>query len=305
MSIPAGTKVSTLQATEPGARLDIYLAKEYPELSRSHVQKLIKQGLVLINGCEARASQKLNTGDRIHVSLPPPQPGFPTAEPIPLDIVYEDDDLLVVNKPPGLVVHPASGHSSHTLVNAILAHYPGLADIGDSMRPGIVHRLDKDTSGLIIIAKNIAAQKNLIAQFKARLTTKGYLVLARGKLTPAQGIIEAPVGRDPDNRKRMAVVEGGREARTRYQVKEYLGNYTLLEITTETGRTHQIRVHLSAIGYPVIGDPVYGVRSSYLKRQFVHAYHLGFRLPSTGEYQGFSCELALDLKQALELIKCN
>jgi 23S rRNA pseudouridine1911/1915/1917 synthase len=220
---------------------------------------------------------------------------------MPLDIVYEDADVIVVNKPAGLAVHPAPGHVSHTLVNALLAHYPGLHDVGDIIRPGIVHRLDKDTSGLMIVAKNSYAQQCLIDQFKSRLVSKAYLVLVKGKLMPQQGIIEAPVGRDPTHRKRMAVVTGGKDGRTRYKVREYLDDYTLLEVHTETGRTHQIRVHLSAIGYPVVGDKVYGVKSAYLKRQFVHAQQLGLKMPD-GEYREFTCELPSDLRVALEFI---
>jgi len=302
MVVPLEPEVKILQVTESAIRLDKYLAKEYPELSRSRLQKLIEQGYIEVNGCGARASQKLNLGDEIRVSLPPPAQVSLVAEPIPVDVIYEDDDLLLVNKPAGLVVHPSPGHTTHTLVNALLSRCPDLANFGDAMRPGIVHRLDRDTSGLMIVAKNSAAQQYLINQFKARSVSKGYLVLVKGKLTPSQGIIDASVGRDPSNRKRMAVVSGGRQARTRYKVKEYLGDYTLLEVITETGRTHQIRVHLSAIGYPVVGDPIYGVRSAYVKRQFVHACRLGFHLPATGEYREFTCELPSDLKQAMRLI---
>ena len=303
MSIPPESKTKTFQVTEPGVRLDIYLANEHSELSRSYLQKLISQGCVLVNGIAAKAKHKLNTGDRIDISLPPAEPASLTADPTPLTIIYEDDDLLVIDKPAGLVVHPVPGYSSHTLINAVLYHYPDLAGVGDPMRPGVVHRLDKNTSGLIVVAKNNAAQKYLTDQFKARTVVKGYLVLVSGKLSPMRGIIEAPVGRDPGNRKRMAVVSGGREARTSYRVEEYISNYSLLEIITETGRTHQIRVHLSAIGYPVVGDAVYGVRSRYFKRQFVHANHLGFNLFSTGVYREFTCELASDLKEGLKLIK--
>ena len=302
MVVPLEPEVKILQVTESAIRLDKYLAREYPELSRSRLQKLIEQGHIEVNECGARASQKLNVGDEIRVSLPPPAQVSIVAEPIPLDVIYEDDDLLLINKPAGLVVHPSPGHIAHTLVNALLARCPDLANFGDAMRPGIVHRLDRDTSGLMIVAKNSTAQQYLINQFKARSVSKGYLVLVKGKLTPSQGIIDASVGRDPSNRKRMAVVSGGRQARTRYKVKEYLGDYTLLEVVTETGRTHQIRVHLSAIGYPVVGDPVYGVRSAYVKRQFVHAYRLGFHLPASGEYREFTCELPSDLKQAMRLI---
>jgi 23S rRNA pseudouridine1911/1915/1917 synthase len=257
----------------------------------------------LVNGYGAKASQKLNTGDKISINLPPPEPTSLIAEPIPLNIVYEDSDLIVLDKPAGLTVHPAPGHTSHTLVNALLAHCPELASFGNSPRPGIVHRLDKDTSGLMIIAKNSSAQQNLINQFKTHSVSKRYLALVKGKLTPTRGIIEAPIGRHPVNRKRMAVVTSGRQAKTNYRVKEYLDNYTLLEVTIETGRTHQIRVHLSAIGYPVVGDSVYGIKSAHIKRQFLHAYRIGFHLPASGEYKEFICELPHDLKQALELIK--
>jgi len=302
MVVPPKTEVKILQVTESGVRLDKYLAREYPELSRSVLQKLIKQGCILVNDFAAKPSQKLSVGDRIYVALPPPEKVSLAAEPIPVDVIYEDDDLLVICKPAGLVVHPSPGHTTHTLVNALLARCPDLAGFVDAMRPGIVHRLDRDTSGLMIIARNSHAQQYLINQFRARSVFKGYLVLVKGKLTPDQGIIDAPLGRDPSNRKRMAVVASGRQARTGYKVKEYLDRYTLLDVTTETGRTHQIRVHLSAIGYPVIGDAVYGVRSPYVKRQFVHAYRLGFRLPSSGEYREFICELPPDLKQAMALI---
>jgi 23S rRNA pseudouridine1911/1915/1917 synthase len=303
MSTAPELEVKTIQVTEPSIRLDKYLAKEYPQLSRSYIQKLIEQGYILVNGSGAKASLKLNTGDEISISLPPPEPTSLVAEPMPLNIVYEDDDLIVLNKPAGLTVHPAPGHTSHTLVNALLARYADLANFGDSLRPGIVHRLDKDTSGLMIIARNIPAQQNLINQFKKRSVSKGYLVLVKGRLTPARGIIDAPIGRHPANRKRMAIVTSGRQAKTGYRVKEYLGNYTLLEVAIETGRTHQIRVHLAAIGYPVVGDSVYGVKSAFVKRQFVHAYRLGFHLPASGEYREFTCDLPQDLKQAVESIR--
>ena len=302
MEVPPKPEVKILQVTESAVRLDKYLAGEYPELSRSILQKLIKQGFISVNDFTARPSQKLSAGDRIYVALPPPEKVSLAAEPVPVNVIYEDEDLLVINKPAGLVVHPSPGHTAHTLVNALLARCPDLAGFGDTMRPGIVHRLDRDTSGLMIIAKNSGAQQYLINQFKDRSVSKGYLVLVKGKLTPNQGIIDAPIGRDPSNRKRMAVLASGRQARTGYKVKEYIDGYTLLDVTTETGRTHQIRVHLSAIGYPVVGDAVYGVRSPYVKRQFVHAYRLGFRLPAGGEYREFTCELPQDLKQAMALI---
>ncbi len=307
----AGSEIKALQLVVPvsGARLDRYVAEELPQFSRSYVQKLIEEGYILVNGRSAKASQRLTGGDRIVVN--PPLLAQLTAEPVPLAIVYEDNDILVVNKPAGVVVHPAPGHPSHTLVNAILAHCPSLAMGDDLTRPGIVHRLDKDTSGLIVIAKNDTARQCLVDQFKKHTVVKSYLVLVEGVLSPEQGVIEAPVGRDPHHRKRMAVVEFGKEASTRYRVKKYLGNYTLLDVAPRTGRTHQIRVHLSAIGHPVVGDRVYGAGrrhravSSHAGRQFIHAYRLGLCLPSTNKYQEFTCPLPADLEQVLELVACG
>ncbi|MFC1892484.1 RluA family pseudouridine synthase [Chloroflexota bacterium] len=284
-----------------GARLDRYVCEKC-ELPRTQAQRLITDGCITVNDNVAKPGLKLNVGDKVNIVIPPIIPSPLSPEAIPLNILYEDADLLIVDKPAGLTVHPAPGHPSHTLVNAILAHFPDLADIGDSMRPGIVHRLDKDTSGVMLVAKNSAAQANLTEQFKNRSVVKAYVVLVKGHLTPENGLIEAPIGRDPRNRKLMAVTTDGREARTEYRVAKYIDDCTLLEIRPETGRTHQIRVHLAAIGYPVVGDKVYGVKSPHLSRQFVHASRLGFKLPSTGEYVEFESEPPADLKQALENI---
>jgi 23S rRNA pseudouridine1911/1915/1917 synthase len=293
-------KIYNFVADEPGVRLDRYVCERLAELSRTRIQKLIADGFVTVNEQVAKAGLKLNAGDRLKVILPPAPPSPLTPEAIPLNIIYEDDDLLVIDKPAGLTVHPAPGHPAHTLVNAILSRFPHLLALSDSLRPGIVHRLDRDTSGVMAVAKNNSAQAKLIEQFRARSVAKAYLVLVKGKLTPENGIIEAPIGRDPRNRKKMAVVTRGREARTEYRVIKYIGDYTLLEVRPETGRTHQIRVHLSAIGYPVVGDKVYGVKSPFLSRQFIHASRLGFKLPSTGKYMEFNSELPSDLAQALE-----
>jgi len=303
---------NTFQFIAPisGIRLDKYVAQVLPQFSRSYIQKLITQGHVLINGQSTKISQKVNGSDMITVRVPP-LPAYPIAEPTPLTIIYEDKDTMVIDKPAGLVVHPSPGHPSHTLVNAILAHCPSLTSSNDVIRPGIVHRLDKDTSGLMVIAKNDHAREFLVSQFKSHAVTKSYLVLVKGRLPHEQGVIEAAIGRDPHNRKRMALVDTGKQARTQYKVKKYLNNYTLLDVTPTTGRTHQIRVHLSAIGYPVVGDSVYTKRCRHhalaccLKRQFIHAYRLGFRLPSTGKYQEFTCPLPSDLKQALQLLPVN
>ncbi|MCL0091290.1 RluA family pseudouridine synthase [Dehalococcoidales bacterium] len=283
-----------------GARLDKYVSEKCPQLSRTYAQKLIGDGYITVNDRVAKASVKLNIGDKVNIILPQATPSPLSPEAIPLNIIYEDDDLLVIDKPAGLTIHPAPGHPAHTLINAILFYFPHLAESSDSLRPGIVHRLDKDTSGVMLVAKNSLAQAKLINQFKARSVVKAYLVLVKGRLTPENGIIDAPIGRDPSNRKRMAVVSVGREARTQYHVVKYIGDYTLLEVRPETGRTHQIRVHLSAIGHPVVGDTVYGVKSAYISRQFIHACRLGFHLPSSGEYVEFKSELAPDLEQALK-----
>jgi 23S rRNA pseudouridine1911/1915/1917 synthase len=306
MNATAKPKIKTLQFSSPvfNIRLDKYLAQVLPQFSRAYLQRLIRQGHILINGQVAKASQKLSKHDRITVEFPE-IPSRASAEPIPLAIIYEDEGILVIDKPAGLTVHPAPGHPSHTLVNAILAHCPSLVISKEPMRPGIVHRLDKDTSGLIVIAKNDFAREYLVEQFKSHTVTKGYIVLVKGRLPSEQGIIEAPIGRDPRRRQRMAIVEAGKEATTRYRVRKYLDNYTLVEVITVTGRTHQIRIHLSAIGYPVVGDPIYGIKSAHLDRQFVHAYRLGFRLPSTRQYREFASPLPTDLQQALEHLSGN
>jgi 23S rRNA pseudouridine1911/1915/1917 synthase len=229
-----------------------------------------------------------------------------TAESIPLNVVYEDTDLLVVDKPAGMVVHPAPGHSGGTLVNALLAHVPELElDMGDEARPGIVHRLDKDTSGLIVVAKNRAAHDMLSRQMAARSMLKEYVALVAGKPAPPAGVIDAPIARDRRDRQRMAVVAGGRAARTHFTTEQELGRYTLIKATLETGRTHQIRVHMASIGHPVLGDPVYGKRTLKdaaalgIHRQFLHARKLGLRLPSSDEWREFTSELPGDLRDAL------
>ena len=295
-------RVISLVVDEAGVRLDKYVAEKCTELSRTQAQKLIADGNITVNNRVAKAGVKLHVGDRVNITLPPPPPSPLSPEAIPLNIIYEDNDLLVIDKPAGLPIHPAPGHYSHTLVNAILAYLPSLPESDDSLRPGIVHRLDKDASGVMVVAKNSVAQANLINQFKTRSVVKAYLVLVKGRLTPDEGVIEAPIGRDPRNRKRMAVVAEGKEARTQYYVIKHVGDYTLVEVRPETGRTHQIRVHLSAIGYPVVGDSVYGVKSPHLSRPFLHACRLGFQSPSTTEYVEFTSNLPPDLEQALERV---
>ncbi|MCK4262665.1 MAG: RluA family pseudouridine synthase [Dehalococcoidia bacterium] len=286
-------------------RLDKYVAQALPQLSRSQVQKLIRQGYVLVNEHRAKTSKSVSSRDKITVRMPSP-PTQPIAQQTSLEILYEDRDVIVIHKPAGLVVHPAPGHPDHTLVNAILALCPSLASSRDVTRPGIVHRLDKDTSGLMVIAKSDYSRQHLVNQFKSHDVVKDYLVLVSGRVASEHGEIDAPIGRDPHNRKRMAISETGKQAKTEYRVVRRLNDSTLLDVTPRTGRTHQIRVHLSSIGHPVVGDPVYGrkprcaPRGSAPRRQFVHAYHLGFRLPSTDQYKEFTCPLPADLQQILE-----
>jgi len=287
-----------------GLRLDRFLSEAFPNLSRSYVQKLIETGAVTVDGKSSKPALKLAPGAVVRISIPPPKPAAAEAEYIPLTIVYEDDDLLVVDKPAGLVVHPAPGHPGGTLVNALLARYPNLR-ITDTLRPGIVHRLDKDTSGLMVVAKNDRAFACLVEQMKKREVLKEYIVLVHGQLRVKEGVIDAPIGRDPRNRKKMAVVPGGKPARTLFRVVQMLDQFTLVEAQLETGRTHQIRVHFASIGHPVVGDQVYGPgkRDLEIGRQFLHAYRLSFRLPSTGKQADFRSPLPADLERLLNYLR--
>jgi 23S rRNA pseudouridine1911/1915/1917 synthase len=291
------------QAKTDGLRLDKYISQAEKGLSRSYIQRLIREGYVKVNGSQVKASFKLKIGDEIALELPPPVQNLELVpEAIPLKIIYQDSNLIVIDKPNGIAVHPAPGHPRGTLVNALINLYPELLKIDSSGRPGIVHRLDKDTSGLMVIAKNKPTQLNLAEQIKNHSMLKQYLVLVRGKITKTSGVIEAQLSRHPKDRKRMAVVSSGREAKTFYQVLKYFDDYTLISATLFTGRTHQIRVHFAFLGYPVIGDPVYGVKSAYLGRQFLHAYRLGFKLPGNGEYRVFHSKLPPELRETLKRI---
>jgi 23S rRNA pseudouridine1911/1915/1917 synthase len=290
--------------SEDGERVDRFLAQRRTDLSRSQIQRLIADGVVTANGQAVRSSYHVRAGDVLSLSVPPPPPAVAQPEAIPLAVVYEDADVLIIDKPAGLVVHPAPGHASGTVVNAVLAHSPEMASMGaDAERPGIVHRLDKDTSGLLVIAKNAQALRFLSSQFKERTTHKTYLALVYGHLSPAHGEIVAPLGRDQRYRQRMAVVAGGREARTGYSVQQYLADYTLVEVTLYTGRTHQIRVHFASIGHAVAGDHIYGPQHTPaglgLSRQFLHAAGLRLRLLS-GEEREFSSPLPADLRAVLD-----
>ncbi len=294
-----------LTVSEGGERVDKYVAGEVPSLSRSQVQDLIARGLITVNGIEVKPSQRLKEGDSVGVIVPPAEEVELVPERIPLRIVYEDEDLVVVDKPPGLVVHPAAGHQRGTLLNALLARYPDLP-LDEEKRSGIVHRLDKDTSGLIVVARSRDAREHLQAQFKAREVLKVYLSLVEGVVEPRNGVIEASIGRDSRDRKRMAVVRsGGRRAVTEFRVLERLGEYTLLETRPRTGRTHQVRVHLAFLGHPVVGDSVYGHRKQRLglERQFLHAHRLAFRHPSSDRQVDLVSELPPDLERVLEMLR--
>ncbi len=286
-----------------GQRLDAWLAGQRPELSRSHIQRLIEQGRATLNGRAAKASARLEGGEEVDLVLPETAPVALAAEPIPLAVVYEDDDLLVIDKPAGLVVHPAPGHPSGTLVNALLARWRTFKGLKGDLRPGIVHRLDKDTSGLLMVAKTDAAMLKLTGQIKDRRVKKEYLALVEGRLEPRQGRVEAPVGRHPSQRQQMAVVRGGRNATSHYTVEAYFRDFSLVRVKPVTGRTHQIRVHLAFTGHPVAGDTLYGrSRVPGLPRQFLHATRLGFHQPTSGEWLELESPLPADLAGFLETL---
>ena len=284
---------------EAGLRIDQFLAARVTALSRSRIQDLMKSGHVRVNDRETKASTKLRAGDRITLTEPPPTPATTGAEDIALEVLHEDSDLIVLNKPAGLVVHPAAGHWQGTLVNALLHHCQGLSSIGGEERPGIVHRLDKETSGCLVAAKNDAAHRALTRQFAGREVTKIYLALATGKFRETSGILEGAIGRHPIHRKKMTVLTGerGRAARTDYRVLRSVAAGALVECTLHTGRTHQIRVHLKHLGHPVLGDEVYGKRGKF-SRQMLHAWKLGFTHPSSGERMNFTAPIPADFVRA-------
>jgi 23S rRNA pseudouridine1911/1915/1917 synthase len=300
-----------------GRRLDRYLVQA-TGLPRSQIQRLIEAGRVLVEGRPLKSSAAVQPGQRITLSIPPPRPSPLTPEPIPLEILHEDDDLLVVNKPAGLVVHPAPGHPGGTLVHALLHHCPDLPGLGDERRPGIVHRLDKETSGVMVVAKTEGAMASLARQFKRRDVKKTYLALVHGDVRQTEGRISAQIGRHERDRKRMAVQKTkGREAITTYRVVRRLDGCTLLEVHPETGRTHQIRVHLAAIGHPVVGDRVYGGRRErtsrvmrptkgvVAKRQLLHAWKLGFFRPRTNTWVEFDAPVPADFRDRLGMERAS
>ena len=282
-------------------RLDKYVARNVPALSRSYLHQLIGSGDISVDGVVRRPAFKVTPGQRIDVSIPPPVEDEIHPEPIPLAIVHEDDEVIVLDKLAGMVVHPAPGHASGTLVNALIHYAPGI-NVGGRLRPGIVHRLDKDTSGLIVVAKTDRARNGLVEQWQRRTVEKRYTALVSGVVEDDEATIDAPIGRDPVQRQRMAVVRSGRPAVTRFTVRQRFQSATLLDVEIETGRTHQIRVHLRFIGHPVAGDRVYGLGRQAipgLRRQFLHASRLGFTLPH-GDRVTFHSELPRDLQAVLD-----
>jgi 23S rRNA pseudouridine1911/1915/1917 synthase len=297
----------SIQADEAGVRLDRYLTIVLPGISRTTIQQLIENRKILVNGCASKSGYSLRTGDKVQVMSLNLYDKATDIMPrsLPLDIVYEDKDLLVVNKAAGMVVHPAPGHLDDTLVNALIERFPDITGEDSELRPGIIHRLDKDTSGLIIVARNAITHVALAGQMKRHEIVKRYLALVEGAVALDHGSIDAPIGRDPRYRKQMTVtVVRSRGARTHFRVLERFNRHTLLLLELETGRTHQIRVHLKAIGHPIVGDPAYGsnrINSGLtLKRQFLHAYQLKFTHPTTGNVMNLEIPLPEDLQAILD-----
>lgn len=294
-----------LSIPSPGGRLDRVLADHLPELSRNRVQHLIQQGRVRLDGQPvSKPALAVQGGELVELTIPAPAPTDLRPESIPLDVIYESSDLLLVNKPAGMVVHPSPGHSSGTLVHAALAHAPDIQGIGDELRPGVVHRLDKGTSGLIVLAKHDAALRELQRQFKSRQVEKTYLALVHGRPPTPKGKVEASIGRDPSRRQRMAVVpEGrGRPATSLYASREQFAEYSLLEVRPITGRTHQVRIHLAFLGCPIVADPIYGRRRNAfaLDRPFLHAWRLAFRPPGENQLRCFEAPMPEDLEAVLD-----
>lgn len=305
MSEIASTITLAVPPEAAGERLDRWLALQVTDLSRGRIQDLIDRGLVLRNGLPCRPRDPVRAGDALELTIPVPEPSGIDARAMALDVIYEDAELLVIDKPKGLVVHPAPGHSDDTLVNALLAHCENLSGINGTQRPGIVHRLDKDTTGLLVVAKTDRAHQSLQAQIQAKTARRDYLAIVAGAPAQIEGTIDAPIGRHPVHRQKMAVQPKGRVAITRWRVVERLGNFSLVEFGLETGRTHQIRVHCLHKGWPILGDPLYGSAKSpvNLEGQALHAYRLAFDHPLSGERLCFEAPLPAEMTKLLEVLR--
>ena len=290
---------------DEGERIDKFLTETMKECSRSQIQKWIKDGLVQVKGEAVKGNYRVTADDEITLKVPPPVELDLKAEPMDLNIVYEDSDVVVVNKPRGMVVHPAAGHYTGTLVNGLLYHCKDLSGINGVLRPGIVHRIDKDTSGLLMVAKNDTAHLSLAHQLKEHTVNRKYVALVHGTIPHQTGTIDAPVGRDPKNRQQMAVVfERGKHAVTHFVVLEGLNEFTFVELKLETGRTHQIRVHMKYIGFPLVGDPKYGPKNPFpIDGQALHAAVLGFLHPRTNEYIEFKTDIPDDIQAILQQLR--
>lgn len=296
----------TIEEQFAGERIDKALALANEAWSRSQVATWIDDKRLLVNGAEVKAKYKVKTGDVVEIDIPEPEDLEVVAEDLNLDIVYEDADVLVVNKPRGMVVHPAPGHMTGTLVNGLMYHCKDLSGINGVLRPGIVHRIDKDTTGLLMVAKNDIAHEGLVNQLVDKSVTRRYTALVHGHIAHDKGTIDAPIGRDAKDRQKQAIVDGGKHAVTHFQVLERFGHFTLVECVLETGRTHQIRVHMNYIGFPLAGDPKYGPKKTIdFGGQVLHAGVLGFIHPVTKEYMEFSAELPEDFKALLEQLRAD
>lgn len=302
-----GLQRLTVSPEDAGVRIDKYLAEQLPDITRSYLQKLLKDGSVQMNGKPVKASTKTAAGALIALTIPEPEEPEILPEDIPLDILYEDSDVILINKPKNMVVHPAAGHYTGTLVNALMYHCRSdLSGINGVLRPGIVHRIDKDTTGVLIVCKNDRAHNALAEQLKEHSITRKYRAIVCGNLKEDEGTVDAPLGRHPQDRKRMAIVRsGGKRAVTHYRVLERFGNYTYIECRLETGRTHQIRVHMASLGHPLLGDEIYGRAKSpfKLEGQTLHAMVLGFIHPTTGEYMEFEAPLPEYFEKLLEKLR--
>ena len=297
------SEAAEFDVVEGGERLDVFLTARSSDLSRSRIRRLVEDGSVTVVGRCSKASLRLSTGQTVRLEIPSASPPRLRPSRIPLNIVFEDGHLMVIDKAAGMAVHPGPGNEEDTLANAVLAHAPGLVGIGGNGRPGIVHRLDKDTSGLIVAAKTDHAHASLSEQFKSRSVTKIYLALVAGQPNPPEADIDAPIGRHPHDRQRMAIVSTGRPARTRYRILTPYSRASLIEARPKTGRTHQIRVHMASIGHPVIGDEAYGRSAPGLPRQFLHAHEIAFCHPDSSECLRFTSDLPDDLRSYLDSLR--